>query len=872
MYEIIVGRNQKDRDEFGTDGTILLGKHYVKMGQTTSLSNPVLMDVIRSHVVFVTGKRGGGKCLHGDTLITLSDGSEVPIRLLHEKNEKILALNHQLKIVNSNKEGFYKRTVDRLLHIKLRSGREIKLTPEHPLLTINGWTKAGNLQSGSRIATPRKIDFFGSENMPENEVKIAAYLIAEGHIGKNKFFTNYDESIVRDLEDSLKIMDNCIELVPLSKKGEYQITSRSKRKVLNYEINRNALGRFDKGTSIEHEKTKIRNFLEEHKIYKLLSKEKFVPAKILNLPKNKIALFLNRLFSCDGSIYKSGDWEISYGSSSEKMIKQVQSLLLRFEILSKIRTKNIKLDKRNFISYEIIINGQDVLRFINEIGFFGEKEKKQETCMREIRETQNNPNIDTVPKEIWASYRPKNWALAGLALGYKIPKTLRSSISYAPSRQKLLQIALSDNSERIRLIAESDIFWDEIVSVEILLGNFEVFDISVPELHNFIANNIIVHNSYSMGVIAEGMTSLPKEISQNLSIIMLDTMGIYWTMKYPNKKEENLLAQWNIKPKSLDVKIFTPKGFFQDYKQRGIPTDFPFAIKPSELDPSDWHITFGVSQNDPIGVLIERVIIKLREENKEYNVDDIISEIRADQKSLQNVKDAAENRFLNAKSWGLFDVEGTKFEELVKGGQVTVLDVSVYAMMSGASGVRALVIGLVAEKLFIKRMIARKNEEFRDVHEAVHYFEEEKSKKKEFPMIWLVVDEAHEFLPLEGKTVASDPLITILREGREPGISLVLASQQPGKIHTDVMTQSDIVVAHRITAKLDTDALGALMQSYMREGLDVALDNLPREAGAALIFDDTNERLYPMRVRPRFTWHGGEAPTAMHKERKLFEF
>ena len=162
-------------------------------------------------------------------------------------------------------------------------------------------------------------------------------------------------------------------------------------------------------------------------------------------------------------------------------------------------------------------------------------------------------------------------------------------------------------------------------------------------------------------------------------------------------------------------------------------------------------------------------------------------------------------------------------------------------------------------------MLHRRKEEFKAVESAMHYFGEEAEKKKEMPLAWLVIDEAHEVLPKTGKTAATDALVTILREGRQPGISLILASQQPGKIHTDVMTQSDTVVAHRITAKLDTEALGMLMQSYMREGLVTQLDNLPRQKGAAIVFDDTNERMYPMQVRPRFTWHGGEAPMAVKK-------
>ena len=86
------------------------------------------------------------------------------------------------------------------------------------------------------------------------------------------------------------------------------------------------------------------------------------------------------------------------------------------------------------------------------------------------------------------------------------------------------------------------------------------------------------------------------------------------------------------------------------------------------------------------------------------------------------------------------------------------------------------------------------------------------------------------------------------------------------------MTQSDVFISHRITAKIDTDALGSLMQSYMRVGLDKELDNLPRVKGAALILDDNNEKMFPIQVRPRFTWHGGEAPTALKEKKELFDF
>jgi hypothetical protein len=272
-----------------------------------------------------------------------------------------------------------------------------------------------------------------------------------------------------------------------------------------------------------------------------------------------------------------------------------------------------------------------------------------------------------------------------------------------------------------------------------------------------------------------------------------------------------------------------------------------------------------------MGVLIERIIYRLKKEKGRFTIGDITSAIRKDDRSEQTVRDACENRFLSTEAWGVFAEhgEGTPIGELAKGGQVTVLDVSCYATMPGGWKIKHLIVGLVSQKLFIQRMLARKQEEYDSIHEAIHYFsEEKKAEKLEMPMVWLVVDEAHEFLPREGKNPATDPLVTIMREGRQPGISLVLATQQPGKIHTDVMTQSDTVLSHRITAKIDVEALGMLMQSYMREGLTVQIDNLPRLKGAAVLFDDTNERLYSMKVRPRFTWHGGSAPVAIHEEEK----
>lgn len=378
--------------------------------------------------------------------------------------------------------------------------------------------------------------------------------------------------------------------------------------------------------------------------------------------------------------------------------------------------------------------------------------------------------------------------------------------------------------------------------------------------------------SYSAAAMAEGMIDLPDEISKNLSIIMLDTMGIYWTMKYPNEKDADLLEQWKLKPKGLKkIKIFVPYGYFEKAKQQGIPVDEPFSIKPSELTGEDWRLAFELQSSNPVSILIEKILGDFAEQKiHDYTLDKIIYSIKNDNSFSNEIRNEAINRFKIAKNWGLFSDEGTNIDVLVQGGSVSVLDVSIYATEEGGWGVKSLVIGLIAKRIFIERMLSRKLEEIEAIKTGYSYFQmEEETIKEKKPLVWFIIDEAHEMLPAEGKTAATDSLLTILREGRQPGLSLILISQQPGKIHSDVMTQSDIVLAHRITSKVDVDALNSMMQSYLGETLTGYLNMLPSEKGSAIILDDNSERLYPLRIRPKFSWHGGEAPTALQYKRSL---
>jgi len=378
--------------------------------------------------------------------------------------------------------------------------------------------------------------------------------------------------------------------------------------------------------------------------------------------------------------------------------------------------------------------------------------------------------------------------------------------------------------------------------------------------------------SYTMGSIAEGLADIEPETAKNLAFVLLDTMGIYWSMKYPNQKEDKLLKSWGLEGKGFNVIIYVPGGFFNKYKEDGIPVDYPLYIRPNELSIEDWLSAFKLGIDNEVSVAIQRVLNKLIENEKNFDLNDIIDLIEKDSRVEEKIKLAVINRFENAKTWGIFSKNATPIRDILIGGKVTVLDFSPYVAMPGGWEIKSMALGIIAKKIFIERMLVRKREELYDIINKTQVVKEDEIKE-DLPMPWLIVDEAHEFLPAGDEDVPSKKaLITILREGRQPGVSLILATQQPAKIHTDAITQSDIVLAHRLTASFDLESLDKVFLSYNTKGSKGLFNAMPRTKGCAIIMDDKNERLHTMQVKPRVTWHGGEDPNAIREIKDEFDF
>src|SRR3989338_8356059 len=407
---------------------------------------------------------------------------------------------------------------------------------------------------------------------------------------------------------------------------------------------------------------------------------------------------------------------------------------------------------------------------------------------------------------------------------------------------------------------------------DISLANEVYLDVASPHVI-LVAGKRGSGKSYTLSIIAEGLLDLPRDVSKNISSLIFDTLGIFWTMKYPNYRDDALLKEWRLSPKSYSPVIYVPFGLFKTYQEKGIQIDLPFALKPNEVSAESWAEMFNIDLISGEGTLIERAVDAANLTLGSYDIDDLIELVAADHRSTDKERNVIENRFGAAKKWGLFSKNGTDVAQLFKGGTNTIIDLSAYSQVEGGHRIKALVIGLLSKKILQQRILARKSEEIELISSGGFLLGKETATTgEEAPMIWIMIDEAHEFIPHESqtKTLATNPLMQLLREGRQPGISVVLATQQPGKIHTDVMTQSDIVISHRITSKVDIESLNLIASSYLPKDIQLYIDGLPATKGSALLIDDKQERIYPIQLRPKLSWHGGGDPTAIKDYMKTF--
>lgn len=351
--------------------------------------------------------------------------------------------------------------------------------------------------------------------------------------------------------------------------------------------------------------------------------------------------------------------------------------------------------------------------------------------------------------------------------------------------------------------------------------------------------------SYTLGVLIEELVVVG---AYNVIPIIIDPMGIYHTMVRRNERQSSELFTWGLTPQSFKVRLLVPgvpnelydPDILAELGKRGVEVT-SLRLNPSDLTPDGWCDLFDADVNKPMGIVLFRAVQSLGEGKEFFTVKDIMKAIEKDKRGQDTSKEALLNRLEGAQRWHLFSEDGyQQMDKIFQPGVVNIIDVS--RLEGGPQGRRNLIVSLVGRNLFRARSDARLREEF--------------GLAGELPRVWLALDEAHQFAPSSGNALGKQQLIRWAKEGRQPGLSLIVATQQPSAIDREILSQCDVILSHKLTIRDDVMALNSLSQDYMGSELRNLITGLER-VGQAVLVDDERESVSMMQIRPRQSQHGG---------------
>lgn len=438
----------------------------------------------RSDLIVLAGRPGMGKCLPAWTLI---DNPETGERLTIEEYVQrqipfVYGLTEDGKVRQTMVSHWVNSGVKPCYRIRTKLGRMIEATEQHPFLTVHGWEALCYLTVGNHIAVPREVKCFGNdENWHRDLVRLLAYYIAEGGLTHGSpRFTNTDPVIVEDFKRIIA------SHFPVCTVKQYRITytPSQPRKVGGAILPQNP----------------VTQWLAELGLMGKHAKDKKFPPCVWTWSKRYLAEFMRALMSCDGCIYSlKGRPIIEFSVASSQLAADVYHALLRFGIIA-------KYCKTSGGAWRVeVTNSDSVARYQQEIGWIGEKAARfadwspvsssGKVCVG---------NKGHIPREVWPliqaavkiqkisfvemARRCGETTKAGHSNGYN-PHTCRSLPRY-----RLAAYANILNDGNLRRASSCDIYWDEIVSIE-YIGEHQVYDLTVPDGSNFIAQDVFVHNS-----------------------------------------------------------------------------------------------------------------------------------------------------------------------------------------------------------------------------------------------------------------------------------------------------------------------------------------------------------------------------------------
>ncbi|GAC1399694.1 MAG: replicative DNA helicase [Mycobacterium sp.] len=407
-------------------------------------------------------------CLTANMRILRADnGAEVTFGELIRTGERPLvwSLNERKRMVARPMTNVFYSGHKEVFKMRLASGREVEATANHPFMAFDGWTPLGELKVGDRLAVPRRVpEPVDTHRMNESEIILLAHMIGDGSCDLREpiRYASIDEQSLMAVTTAAAqhfgvtaIRDDCAAARVTTPRlpAPYRLT-HGKRNPIAARLDR--LGLFGKR-----------------------SYEKYVPQELFALANDQVALFLRHLWVTDGSVRwdaKQRNGRIYYASTSRRLVDDVQQLLLRVGVQSRI-TKVRKAGYRDCWHLQIEWPANQIA-FLERVGAHGVMAVQ---VLDQLRSSPRRAGGDTVPTEVCQSVdSPNDFGSA--------PR------KRAPGRTRLRRAAAVLDDPGLYDLATNDVSWDRIVEIT-SIGMHDVYDGTVSGTHNFTANCISIHNS-----------------------------------------------------------------------------------------------------------------------------------------------------------------------------------------------------------------------------------------------------------------------------------------------------------------------------------------------------------------------------------------
>jgi DNA polymerase-3 subunit alpha len=385
-------------------------------------------------------------------------------------------------------------------------GKRLVATGNHPLRTLNGWTHLEDLAPGDRIAVPRQVAVEAQGRWPEHELVALGWLLSEGNTCHPTalYVYNNDQAAIEDFS-------RAAVQFPHTKTRLYTRPGGRRMEVcVGLDRDQLVAGPLTEGSlalDVEALRSGAYQWADKLGLLYKRANEKSVPAEVFTLRDEDIALLLGRMWSGDGYLAgKQRGIPPYYASSSSRLARDVQTLLLRLGIVARLSEKRFKYRGGERVGYTVQLLGDDSrARFLERIVPHVVGRAEQIAILRQYHQSATpGSSKDTVPCEIraWVDEERVRLGLTWVELERRSGISMKEFLGKGSAtkrgfrRSTLAALAAFLGSERLAAASTSDVFWDRVVSIE-PRGLQDTYDLTVETDHNFLADGIVVHNSHS---------------------------------------------------------------------------------------------------------------------------------------------------------------------------------------------------------------------------------------------------------------------------------------------------------------------------------------------------------------------------------------